>query len=280
VRRSLFITVILALLFSSATSLAADKNMIFCLTGFPGTTAQAQQAIDNFLRHVENVLGWPANSASGAFYPDPVQGSSHLKNDSPSLAVVTPDLYLSLHKELKMKIIAKVKAAGRGEEQYSIVVSKAKIKSLAELKGKKVAGAVLYNPTFVTNILFGGEIKASDVTLVNEPRPLSGLRSVNKGEVDAAVVDRSVLAHMASLPFAADLAVIHTSTTLPLPVVVALPGGAKYIGAFKAKMSDLCGAPEGKTVCEAAQLESIEPANESDYKSLTCLYEGKPCGKR
>ena len=148
------------------------------------------------------------------------------------------------------------------------------------LKGKRVAGAVLHDPKFVTNILFGGELKASDVTLVNEPRPLSGLRAVNKGEADAAVVDRSVLANMASLPFASELAVIHTSSTLPLPVVVALPGGVPYVAGFKAKMADICGSAQGKTVCEAALLESIQPATEADYKPLVCLYEGKSCGKK
>ena len=274
-RRSVIITLLVLCFTFSLTASAADADMIFVLTGYPGTTKQAQGHIDRFLRHAEKVLGWKQGSSSGAYYSDPVEGPKHLKSDSPGMAVVTPDIYLKYRKSLKMKIVAKVRAASRGEEQYSVVVKKGTAKSLVDLKGKKVAGMILSDPVFVSSIVFSGKLAASDVEIIHEPRPLSGLRAVNRGKVDAAVVDQAVVKHMKTLSFGADLEVIHTSVKLPPPVVVSFPSGRKNVSNFKSRMSELCGSGEGKEICTSIQLSSIDKASEKDYASIISLYEGK-----
>jgi len=274
-RRSVIIIVLVFFFAFSLTASAADTDMIFVLTGYPGTTKQAQGHIDRFLRHAEKVLGWKQGSSSGAYYSDPVEGPKHLKSDSPGMAVVTPDIYLKYRKNLKMKIVAKVRAANRGEEQYSVVVKKGTVKSLENLKGKKVAGMILSDPVFVSSIIFSGKLAASDVEVIHQPRPLSGLRAVNRGKVDAAVVDQAVVKHMKTLSFGADLEVIHTSVKLPPPVVVSFPSGRKNVSIFKSRMDKLCGSGEGKQICTSIQLSSIEKASEKDYASILSLYEGK-----
>jgi hypothetical protein len=254
--------------------LAGEHDMLLVLPGFPGTSAQAQPYIDRMLRHLEGKLGWPAGSMSGRYLPDGVQGAAELASAAPGLALVDPSVYAGRQKALGMKVIAKVEVNGRGEETYSVVVRKGGPGSLAELKGKTVAGAVVYDPRYVANVIMDGALGAGDIRTVPEKRPLKALRDVARGTVDAAVVDRAVIEHLAELDFAGEVVVLHTSKPVPAPAVVVLGAGVPHAAALAGALVGMCGRPDGAELCRTLTLTSIKAASDADYAPLLKRYAG------
>ncbi len=252
--------------------LAGERDMLMVLPGFPGTSAQAQPYIEKMLRHLETKLGWPASSMTGRYLPDGVQGTKELKSSSPGLALVDPSVYAGQHKALGMKVIAKVEVDGRGEETYSVVVRKGGVASLADLAGKGVAGSVVHDPVFVANVVMDGALAAGDIRCVPEKRPLKALRDVARGNVDAAIVDRSVVEHMAELDFAGELAVLHTSKPVPAPAVVVMGAGIPHAAAIAGVLVGMCGRQDGAELCKTLTLTAIRAASDKDYAPLLKRY--------
>ncbi|HUT79068.1 MAG TPA: PhnD/SsuA/transferrin family substrate-binding protein, partial [Polyangia bacterium] len=234
--------------------------------------AQAQPYIDKMLRHLEGKLGWPAGSMSGRYLPDGVQGSAELASASPGLALVDPSVYAGQQKALGMKVIAKVEVNGRGEETYSVVVRRGGPGSLAELKGRTVAGAVVHDAKYVANVIMGGALEAGEIRTVPEKRPLKALRDVVRGTVDAAVVDRAVIEHMAELDFAGEVVILHTSKPVPAPAVVVIGAGVPHASAIAGALVGMCGRPDGAELCKTLTLTSIKSASDADYAPLLKRY--------
>jgi ABC-type phosphate/phosphonate transport system substrate-binding protein len=256
----------------TAPVLAGERDMLLVLPGFPGTSAQAQPYIDKMLRHLEAKLGWPAGSMSGRYLPDGVQGAADLASASPGLALVDPSVYAGQQQALGMKVIAKVEVGGRGEETYSVVVRKGGPASLGELKGKTVAGAVVHDPKYVANVIMAGALGPADLRVVPEKRPLKALRDVARGAVDAAVVDRAVVEHMAELDFAGEVVILHTSKPVPAPAVVVMGAGVPHAAAIAGALVGMCGRPDGAELCKTLTLTSIKAASDADYASLLKRY--------
>lgn len=256
----------------AGSALAGERDMLMVLPGFPGTSAQAQPYIEKMLRHLEGRLGWPAGSMTGRYLPDGVQGAKELESAAPGLALVDPSVYAGRHAALGMKVIAKVEVGGRGEEVYSVVVRKGGPASLGDLKGKAVAGAVVHDPKYVANVIMGGALAAGDLRCVPEKRPLKALRDVARGAVDAAVVDRSVIEHLAELDFAAELEVLHASKPVPAPAVVVMGAGLPHASAIAGVLVGLCGRPDGAELCKTLTLTAIRAASDADYAPLLKRY--------
>jgi len=264
--------VVLAAALLSGPLRAGEKDLLMVLSGFPGTPTQAQPYIDRMLRHLENKLGWPANSMTGRYLADGVQGAKQLESAAPGLALVDPSVYAGRHRALGMKVIAKVEVDGRGEETYSVVVPKNGPSSLQELKGKTVAGAVVHDPVFVANVVMDGALAPSDIRPVPQQRPLSALRDVARGVVDAAVVDSQVIEHMAKLDIAGEIRVLHTARPVPAPAVVVMGAGIPHAAAFAGALVGLCGRPDGADLCRTLTLTSIKAASDADYAPLLKRY--------
>ncbi len=251
---------------------AGGKDMLLCLPGFPGTTAQAQPYIDKMLRHLEKKLGIEAGSMNGVFISDEVKSVSELKQTRPGLALVGPSVLASQHKAMKMKVIGKLIINGKSEEAYSLVTKKGGPSDVASLAGKTVSGTVVNDPKFVANVLLDKKVPADKMVLVSQRRPLKSLRDVARGKVDAAIVDSSVVAHMKELDFASDLQVIHTSKPVPAPAIVVMGEGPAPAKKIKAELVGMCGRADGKDLCKTLTISAIKAASSADYKSLFARY--------
>ena len=257
---------------SASTSFAGEKDMLLCLPGFPGTQIQAQPYVDKMLRFLENQLSWEKGSITGKYYPEGANAGDVLMEKKPGFALVGPSIYAHYHKTMGMQVIAKVEANGRGESTYFIITRKDGPKTVAELAGKKLAGAILHDPQYVHNVLFDGALAAEKIELIQEQRPLKALRNVARGKMDAAIVDESVRNHLKELPFANDVQIIYTTNPVPAPAVVVMGDGVKNKAKLKKTLLGLCSQPDGNDLCKTLTISSIRDAADADYKVLLKKY--------
>ena len=271
----LILLVTVSILLITGVALAGAKDMLLCLPGFPGTSIQAQPYIDKVLRHLESKMDWPALSMKGVYIPDGPLALKKLSAKKPGIALVGPSIYASQHKAFKMKVIAKVEVNGQAQQTYSVVTKKGGPKTLKELAGKTLKGTVVYDTSYIYNILLNGEIPKGALKLENVKRPLGALRDVARGKTDGAIISQEVKNHMKELPFASDLQVIYTSKPVPPPAVVVMGDGVKHAGKLAKILVGMCQRPDGKELCKTLTISSIKAASDADFKEFLTAYEGK-----
>lgn len=257
---------------SSLPSLAGERDMLLCLPGFPGTSAQAQPYIDKMLRHLENKLGWEPGSMTGAYLPDGSAAAGQLAEEKPGLALVDPSVYAGSYKTLGMTVIAKVEVGGPGAQTYSVITRADGPTDLAGLEGKRVVGPVVHDEKYVVNVLLDKQVPRGSLELVNRQRPLKALRDVARGKADAAIVDQSAVEHMGELAFASELRVIYTSAPVPPPAVVVIGEGKQNADQLQQVLVGMCERPDAKELCKSLTLRAVKAASDKDYKALVKRY--------
>ena len=252
--------------------LSGAKEMLLCLPGFAGTSSQAQPYVDKMMRYLEKKLNLTDGSMAGKYFADEVMSVSELRSNKPEVALVGPSVFAPLQKDLGMKVIAEVTVNGRGEEIYSVVSKKGGVASLSELKGKTLSGAVVSDEKYVVNVLLDKQVSLGDLKLVPQERPLKSLRSVVRGEAEAAIVDQSVIDHLKDLPFAGDLNIIFESKPVPAPAVVVMGKGLEKAEALKEALVGMCKRPDGVQLCKTLTISGIRTAAIDKYKKLIKRY--------
>jgi len=270
-KKIIALIVVFSLLLGSQV-VANSKEMLLLLPGFPGNSKQAQPYLDKIFRHIEKKLKWENNSLSGAYIPDGKLGSAKIAEKKPYMALIGPSIYVANYKNLKMKIIAKVEANGRGDEIYSIVTRKDGPSTLQELEGKNVEGCVTHDEKYVYKVILDNLVNIGSYKLTSQKKPLKTLRNLIRGKTDAAIIDQTVKEHLNELPFAKDIKIIYTSKKVPAPVVVVMGEGKKHINDLKKALIGLCKNKEGSKLCKTLTISSIKEANEKDYKILIKSY--------
>ena len=80
---------------------------------------------------------------------------------------------------------------------YSLVVKDPALKSLADLKGKKVSSNHFASPKYVSKVAFDGKTDVEkDFMMVKASAPSKPLKDVEAGRADAALIDDEQLAQM------------------------------------------------------------------------------------
>jgi hypothetical protein len=256
----------------ASIAIAAPKELLLCLPGFPGSQAQAQPFVDKMLRHLESKLKWQPLSLRGIYIPDGRVAVEKLRAKRPEIALVGPSIYASEHKALGMKVIAKIEVNGRSEEIYSVITRKDGPSTLGELVGKKVEGAVVHNEKYVYNVLFDQQLKPGQLTLESQKRPLKSLRNVVRNKADAAIVDQSVVDHLSELPFANEVQSIYTTKPVPSALVVVMGDGKKQALKLKSMLVGMCKRPDGKPLCQTLTISAIKASSNAGCKKLLTRY--------
>ncbi|MCP4198607.1 MAG: phosphate/phosphite/phosphonate ABC transporter substrate-binding protein [Proteobacteria bacterium] len=253
-------------------AIAAPKELLLCLPGFPGSQAQAQPFVDKMLRHLESKLKWQPFSLKGIYIPDGNVAVEKLRKERPEIALVGPSIYASEHKALGMKVIAKIEVNGRSEEIYSVITRKDGPSALDELVGKKVEGAVIKKEKYVYNVLFDQQLKAGQLILESQKRPLRSLRNVVRNKSDAAIVDQSVVDHLSELPFANEVQSIYTTKPVPSALVVVMGDGKKQAVKLKSMLVGMCKRPDGRELCQTLTISAIKSSSNLGCRKLLTRY--------
>ncbi len=265
-------------LFASAAAWAGPRDFVVYAPGMGGTPEQAKPYLEQFFRYVEKPLGWPSGSAGGQYLDDPKQAQAYIASGKPGWGMLKPGLLLKLScgKDAPVPLADAVGIGGAGaNDRYYVVVKGDGVKSLDDLKGKKLASNHLHDVDFVTRVVFAGKIDAASYfQLQPTPSPVKPLKAVDRGEADAALIDEAQLKNAKTLPFGASLKVIYTSEPLPPFPVVAFPSVTRPADrdAMKKALTGMCASKEGAAVCQALGISDFKPLDPSAYQAAVKQY--------
>ncbi len=260
---------------ASRLTLAGPHDFVIETTGMGGTAEVAAPFVDQFLRHLETVLGWPEKSTAGQFFSDRAGTIGHIESAKPGIGMIEPDLWLDLHKKHALTVVASITGPRQAIGHLSVVVKDLKYKTLGDLKGQVLTSNHLESPRFLSKIVFDGKLDAATFfKLQQTPSPLRGLKAVDRGEAAATLLDDMQTAQLQTLPFASSLRVLYKSEVLPAVPVVAF--GKNITPADRDQIAQamigVCKSEKGAAVCKALQIEAIVAPDKRIYDSAMRRY--------
>lgn len=204
---------------------AAPVLLVVCAPGYPGTTAEAQPAMDALADAAAGAAGWPAGSVAAVYLPGEREGSERLRQGGAAAALVPLPFLLAHAAALRLEPRLQVEMQGAGsEERWALAVRKGAAPDAAALAGFTVQSIAGYAPEFVRGAVAGWGRLPPTAKVVESAQVLSGLRQAASGAPVAVLLDGAQAAALPSLPFAADLEIVARSAPLPTAFVARVGG--------------------------------------------------------
>lgn len=245
---------------------AATTAVVVCYPGGPINEADANAAMNAMLRVVERVGNWPSNQFSSTFTVDTDQCRALLNTQNPPFAITSLGLFLDQRKSKHLEPIVQPRMKGQVSEQYRILTQKGKFASLDALKGKSLGGSVFGEPDFLSRIVFAGKLDPSAYfELKPGKQALRSLRALDRGELDAVLVNGQQYSALSSLPLQSTLETVFTSDPIPLMGLVANTTLASEDDRqrFENALVATCKDPEGKKLCDLFGIDDFVAANKA-----------------
>jgi ABC-type phosphate/phosphonate transport system substrate-binding protein len=264
----------ITLLFT-ATSFAAEHDFIAEHAGAGATAQNAQPYIDQLLRQIEALAGWAPNSAKGVWVDDEKGAEKAIAELKPGYAILDPEVFLALHKKFGLEPIASVKGQTFNKGHYSIVTKNPAIKTLADLKGKKVSSNHFSSPRYISRVALEGKVDIEkDWVLEKALSPSKPIKAVINGSADAALIDDEQLAKMKDIEGGEELKAVWTSPALPPTPVVAFgntkPADRKKMGEVLQKV---CSDAKGKAICDSMFIDRFVPVEKAVFEGAAKKYD-------
>lgn len=245
-----------SLVLLSSTAMAADPvAMVICAPGFPGSTTEAQGAIDALANAMASAAKWGPAELKGSYYETEAGGIARLSQ--PDAAIALLPLALFLEQESTLKLTARQAAIMKGRtdpnETWALVAKKGAIPNAGALAGYEIQSIVGFSPKFIKGPVLGAWGKLPEgVKFTQTKQVLSAMRKAAKGDKVALVLDSEQTAAIATSPFAADLEIVYKSAPLPMGVIATV--GTKVPDAKWKPMGEalpkLGGTPDGAKALE------------------------------
>ena len=250
---------------------ARKQRMVACVLDAPGSSRAAGPYLDNLLAAIESVMGWGGGTLKGLYTPRRKKCLRELKKKSTTLAVLSIETFIGLRKRLRLRPIAITEMNGAMATKYHVVVKKGAFASLGALKGATFMTSHGADAKFLAKVVLAGALGPT-VTVRRTTQPLRALRTVHQGEVGATLLDDGELEKMKALPFADELTVLHTSASLPNPVVAAVGrGGGDALSGLGEKLMTLCQGAH-KATCDGMRFSGFGVLDSASLDALSDAY--------
>lgn len=248
---------------------AAPRLLVVCAPGYPGSTAEAQPAMDALAGAVGAAAGWKPGELAGVYFASESAGLARLAAPAATLALVPLNFFLEHRESLELVPLSQaIQQGGETAEPWSLVAGKGLVTGPASLAGFELISLAGNTPRFVRGpaLAAWGALPA-DLKIVFSGALLSGLRRAAAGEKVALLLDRGQTAALATLPSAPQLEIVTRSPPLPVSVLCALGDRlpAARQKAFVAALSNLASTPAGAEALAGVRLARFVPA---DAKAL------------
>lgn len=281
--RSLLAT--LACLLSSITFAAPPKTpaapsgprgLVFCAPGYPGTTQEAQSRMDEMAGVISELAGWPKDSLTATYFPSEKAGLARFAEADVVFALVPLPFFLAHEAELKLTArLAIVQQGLEGTQSWSLVAKKGAVKQPADLDGVALFSTAGYAPDFVTKVALAGYTLPATVKVTSGGQVLSALRKAATAKEPLAVLlDAEQAKSLPTLPFAADLEVVHVGPKVPVAVVATL-GDRLSAADWKSAAGAFTKLPSlerGKAALEGVRLTGFGPLDEAALAAAKKAY--------
>jgi len=212
---------VLFVLLIGAVGRAADLTMVVCAPGYPGSTAEAQPAMDGLATAVAAAAGWDATKLGAEYFENEETGIARFADPDVVLSLVTLPFFLEHRTELDLQPEALAVPTGRKAlESWSLVAGRGAVTGPADLDGWQLVSLAGHSEAFVRGPALGdwGELPPT-LNITFSGAVLSSLRKAAKGEKIVVLLDAEQAESLDRLPFAGDLEIVHRSPPLPVSVV-------------------------------------------------------------
>lgn len=263
---------------SGALADAPRATMVFCAPGSPGTTEEAQGAMDALASAAAAKAGLPAGALGATYVPSEDAGVARLRAPDAAVAFVSLPFFLKHEKALALRAdLQAVVQGGSGTERWSLVAKKGRVPGPGALDGFTILSSAGFAPAFVRGTALGawGKLPAS-VKIAPSTAVLSALRRAGAGEPVAVLLDGAQTEALSGLPFASDLEVVARSPELPAGVVAAvdrrLP--AARWSKLAAALRELAGDPGGAEALAGIRMSRFVPLDAKALAAARSAYAG------
>jgi hypothetical protein len=260
----------------AVTAAPAPEMIVVCYPGGPVNTRDAQSAMGSMLRVVERVGQWPENRFDSLFTSKIDECRKQIAEKKPKFAITSLGLYLELRNPHNLLPVVQPRIKGRTSERYRVIVQKDKYKSLDELKGKNLGGTVLAEQSFIGKIVFAGKVDpAGFFVLQPSNQAIRALRALDKGELDAVILNEQQYAGLSSLHLQTPLEVVFTSEEIPLMGVVAnsTTTTEEERARFGKALEQMCTDSEGQKLCDLFGVESFNVVDAAVFEPMIKLWD-------
>lgn len=253
--------------------------IVVCYPGGPVNEADASAAMASMLRVVERVGDWPAHSFEPVFTANAEDCRNLLAEKRPGFAIVSLGLFLEQRQRHQLVPLVQPQIKGATREQYRLLVQAGRYDRIEALEGKSLGGTVLAEPEFVGRIVFAGRYDpARDFRLEPSRQALRALRALDKGELDAVIVNGQQFAGLGALNLQHPMTALFTSAEIPLMGMAAneKTTTSKDRARLSAALEAMCTDGEGKKLCDLFGVEAFRPADVQSFAPMIRLWERRP----
>ncbi len=208
---------VVGLLLLAGTAGAAPLAIVACAPGYPGTTTEAQPAMNAFAAALSASAGLKPDALAASYHETEAAGVARLRQPDAGFALVPLPFYLVHRQDLELTArLQIVTNTGAATEVWSLVGAKGRLRAPADLAGWQLLTLASYAPRFVGGVaLAQWGAPPANVRLLPATSVLSGLRRAAATENVALLLDSAQAQGLPSLPFAQQLEVVTASAPLP-----------------------------------------------------------------
>lgn len=250
--------------------------LVVCAPGYPGSTVEAQPAMDGLASAMATAVGWKPGELAGVYFESEAAGVARLAFPEAALALVPLNFWLEHRDDLKLlPQLQAIALGGEAAEAWSLVAHKGAVTAPATLAGFELVSLAGNTPRFVRGpALAAWGPLPQDLKIVFSGAVLSGLRRAAAGEKVALLLDRAQAAAMATLPTAPQLEVVTRSPPLPVSVLCTvgdrLPAAA--LARLVAALPQLGESPAGAEALAGVRLTRFVPTDAKALASARAAY--------
>ena len=262
---------------TGADAQAGAITIVVCAPGYPGSTAEAQSAMDGFAAAVAAGAGLARGDLRAVYYETEKPGVDRLAAPDAGVALVPLPYWLKHRRALRLSPqLQVVEEGGEAAEAWTLVAPAGVVSGPPSLAGFELVTMTGYAPKFVRGPALGawGDLPA-DVRIVSSNSVLSAMRRASQGTKVAVLLDRASAAAVPTLPFAAKLQVVTKSPPLPVAVVCAVGSRvpAAKLKALLKGFASLESTPAGKQALSGVRLARFVPADQAALAKAGELFD-------
>ncbi|MCS6915716.1 MAG: PhnD/SsuA/transferrin family substrate-binding protein [Myxococcales bacterium] len=269
---------VLAVALAAVPAEAGPRDFAIYVTRLGGDPEAAQPYIEKFLAYLEQAIGWPRGSASGKFLTTRKEALAYIDSAAPGLGLLEPSLYLELRRSHGLEPLVQVVSKDLVSERLHLVVKDPSIRTLSDLKGKRLWTTLADAPVYLSRIVLDGRVDAaSHFELKAIGQAMKGVRGVLRGEADATLLDEEQLRAAQKLDGGAQLRSVYDSQPLPPMPVVAFGKSLKEEERRRLARAllEMCGTPKGAEVCREMHITRFAPVQGQAFLAAQKRYEQK-----
>lgn len=244
-------------------AMSAEKiSFTLIFLGGPDTGAEGDKIISQFITSLAKLSGLKKESFQGKYFTTITDAKTYLKQNKNSYIMGSIGFFLANRSSMNLVPLAIVKQQSLATEQYKLIVKKGKYSSLEQLKGKILAGNVLYeDKKFINTMIFKNKIDVSSYFILKPTnRPLSAIRKLIKDEYAAVLVNTRDYNSLKSLDLFPKIQVLKESPAMPALGLMMV--NTKTNQAAKSKIINavtrMCGQADTKEVCKSFSIDGFD----------------------